>query len=69
MDGDNPLAEAVIEAQKNLTTKRIMGEQVGNMALVDEAKKVLDGKIGEAVRGGNKSKVRDLTMLKNFMVD
>lgn len=69
MDGDNPLAEAVTEAQKNLTTKRIMGESVGNMAVVDEAKKVLDGKIGEAVRGGNKSKVRDLTMLKNFMVN
>lgn len=69
MDGDNPLSEAVAEAQKNLTTKRIMGESVGNMGLVNETKIVLDGKIGEAVRSGNKSKVRDLTMLKNFMVD
>jgi len=69
MEGDNPLAEAVNEAGKNLATRRIMGETVGNMALVDEAKKVLDGRIGEAVRSGNKSKVRDLTMLKKFMLD
>lgn len=68
LDGDNPLGQAFKEAQSNLTTRRLMGEQVGNMAVVDETKKVLDGRIGEAVRSGNKSKVRDLTMLKNYMV-
>jgi hypothetical protein len=68
--GNNPLAEASKEAAKSIETKRALGDtDLGQLTLMDETKRVLDGKIGMAKRSGNNTEVRDLTRLKNFMVE
>jgi len=69
LEGDNSVGRAATEAQKNLSDYRAIGEQVGNMALIDETKKVLGAQISKAIREGDKGTSSRLLQLKKVMVD
>ena len=68
MDGDNAIGRAATEAKKNLADYRAIGEEVTNMSLIDETKKVLDAQIGKAVRDGDKGTASRMLQLKKVMV-
>jgi hypothetical protein len=69
MEGDNSVGRAVQKAQQNLADYRAMGEEVSNMSLINETKKILDADIAAAARAGDKGTQSRLLQLKKVMVD
>jgi len=69
LEGNNSLANAFRRAQRNLQDVRATGETVSNMDLVDETKRVLDDRIGAAIRQGKNNEAMRLTRLKRSLVD
>ena len=69
MEGDNSVGRAVQKAQQNLADYRAMGEEVSNMSLINETKKILDADIAVAARAGDKGTQSRLLQLKKVMVD
>lgn len=68
MEGDNSVGRAAAKAQQSLSDYRAIGEEVGNMSLINETKKVLDADIAAAVRAGDKGTQSRLLQLKKVMV-
>jgi len=69
LEGDNSIGRAAKEAEKNLADYRAAGQQVSNMSLIDETKKVVDAQIAKAVREGDKGTSSRLLQLKKVMVE
>lgn len=69
LEGDNSIGRAAKEAEKNLADYRAAGQQITNMSLIDETKKVIDAQISKAVRDGDKGTSSRLLQLKKVMVD
>lgn len=68
LNGKGSLGRARKQAEKRLVDLADLGEQPGNLALIDQTKRVLDDQIGTAIRGGQKEKAMILVRLKNEMV-
>jgi len=67
---DSPtVAAAAKTADNRLADRAAIGEGVGTLDKIDAIKGALDDSIGVAIRQGENSKVRELTMLKNSMVN
>lgn len=69
LEGDNSIGRAAKEAERNLADYRAAGQQVTNMSLIDETKKVVDAQIAKAIREGDKGTSSRLLQLKKVMVD
>lgn len=69
MVGKNSLGRAQRKVQRRLADKRAVGDEITNIDVIDASKQELDDQIGKAIRQGEMGKVRDLTRLKNTMVD
>jgi hypothetical protein len=69
MQGDNSLGRARQQAESRLADRRAAGDQITHFDVIDETKRVLDDQIGSALRDGRKNEVRNLTRLKNLMMN
>jgi hypothetical protein len=69
LEGKNPIGNARKKAEKiELAAKRLSGEEVTNIDVIDATKRQLDDQIGGAIRKGENNKARSLITLKNQMV-
>ncbi len=67
-EGDNSIGKAQKKVDERLNDRRSLGEEITNIDRIDQTKRVLDDKIGKAIRSGERDKVGVLTRLKNEMV-
>jgi hypothetical protein len=68
MEGDNSLGEARQAAERRLSDRRALGDEITHFDVINETKQVLDDQIGVALRQGENNKARQLTRLKNEMI-
>ena len=69
MSGDNAIGRAAKEAARNLEDYKAIGNDVTDMSLIDETKKILDAQIGKAARDGDKGTSSRILQLKKVLVD
>lgn len=68
MEGDNSLGRARQTAEARLADRRAAGDKISHFDIIDETKRVLDDQIGSALRDGRRNEVRNLTRLRNMMM-
>jgi hypothetical protein len=56
-------------AEKVLQTRRTLGDKISNIDIIDATKQKLDDKISVALRQGERGLVRELTRVKNALVE
>lgn len=69
LEGKSSLGKARKNAEVRLEDKRAVGDDIGNIDIVDATKQELDDQINVALRQGENNKVRDLVRLKKVMID
>lgn len=69
LEGDNSLGRARQAAETRLADKRAAGDEITHFDVIDATKQELDDQIAAALRAGENNKARDLTRLKNTMID
>jgi hypothetical protein len=67
--GNSSLSKAFTKAQGLVQDMRALGDPVTNFTMIDQTKQILDDQIATAIRSGKKNKVRNLTRLKNLLVE
>jgi len=67
--GKSSLSKAFAKAQGLVSDMRALGDPVTNFTMIDQTKHILDDQIGTAIRAGKKNKVRNLTRLKNLLIE
>ena len=68
IEGDNSLGQARQAAERRLSDRRALGDEITHFDVINETKQVLDDQIGVALRQGENNKARQLTRLKNEMI-
>lgn len=69
LEGDSSLGRARQAAETRLADKRAAGDEITHFDVIDATKQELDDQIATALRAGENNKARDLTRLKNTMID
>jgi hypothetical protein len=69
LEGDSSLGRARQAAETRLADKRAAGDEITHFDVIDATKQELDDQIAAALRAGENNKARDLTRLKNTMID
>lgn len=69
LDGVNVSGSAKKSADRELAGKRLSGEEVTKIDIIDANKRALDDQIGAAYRKGESNKARNLVVLKNKLLD
>jgi len=69
IEGDSSLGRARQAAEVRLADKRAAGDEITHFDVIDATKQELDDQIAAALRAGENNKARDLTRLKNTMID
>lgn len=68
IEGDNALGQARQLAERSLSDRRALGDEITHFDIINETKQVLDDQIGVALRQGENNKARQLTRFKNEMI-
>lgn len=63
------VVDAVKTANRRLATKRAAGDQVSNIDVIDETKRVIDDQIGSLYRQGANNRARDIIRVKNKILE
>jgi len=69
LDGANVSGQAKKAADAEISAKRLSGEQVTKLDIIDAHKRALDDIIGAAIRSGEQNKARNFIKIKNMIVD
>jgi hypothetical protein len=67
--GSPEVISAMKTAQQRVRTKRLTGEKVSNIDVIDEMKRVLDDDIKSLYRNGKNNRARDLVKIKNRVLN
>jgi hypothetical protein len=66
---NNAVNTAFRKAQRTLNNKRLAGDEITHVSVIDATKQKLDDMIGVAVRKGEKNEAYDLVRLKHRLID
>jgi len=68
-EGDNSVSKAAKKAEARIADKRAAGDEISNIDLIDQTKRVMDDEINALMRQGKNNKARDIIRLKNAMLE